>query len=314
MFILIYGQDDFRARKKLKKIVQEHQGRIQFKLSPGILDSGKFSFQRFRDELRQSPMFKEPIVTILRGAFSDLEFRTKFLEQGESLIKNKEKDNLFIFWEREGDFLTNNLLRFFKKQGKIYKFDFLKLAELKNWTKEEIISQGGKISVSTLTFLVNSTGSDLWRLSTEIKKLVAYKGKSEIIEKKDVELLVRPKIETAIFKTIDAIATKNKKIALTLLYSHLEKGDSPLYLLSMIIYQFRNLLLVKDSEGKSLEEMTLFLKPMHPFVVRKSLWLSKKFTKQELEKIYVKLFQIDLSIKTGKIKPELALELLIADI
>jgi len=64
----------------------------------------------------------------------------------------------------------------------------------------------------------------------------------------------------------------------------------------------------------SLPEITTALKPMHPFVIRKSLWLAEKFTIQELERIYVKLFQMDLAVKTGKIKPEMALELLIADI
>jgi len=173
---------------------------------------------------------------------------------------------------------------------------------------------GAKISIPTAVFLAKQTGNDLWRLSAEIRKLSAYKGKNKIIEKKDVELLVKPEFETAIFKTIDAIAAKDKKTALALLYGHLEKGDPPLYLLSMIIFQFRNLLLVKDLEPKPLTEMTALLKPMHPFVVRKSSWLAKKFTMQELEKIYIKLFKIDLAVKTGKIKPELALELLITDI
>jgi len=98
-----------------------------------------------------------------------------------------------------------------------------------------------------------------------------------------------------------------------LFYKHIERGDSPFYILTMINFQFRNLLLVKDLEAKSLSEITSILKPMHPFVVKKSLSLAKKFTIQELEKIYVKLFQMDLAVKTGKIKPEMALELLIID-
>ena len=50
--------------------------------------------------------------------------------------------------------------------------------------------------------------------------------------------MVRPKIETAIFETIDTLAQRNKKKALRLLQDHLDKGDSPFYLLKMINFQY----------------------------------------------------------------------------
>ena len=242
------------------------------------------------------------------------EFRTEFLKESKRLNAGTNKSSMAEAIDAKSDFLTADLLKFFKNKGEVYKFDFLKATALKDWVKKQFSDLGAKIDSSALTFLVNSTGSDLWRISAEIKKLVAYTGKNKTIKEKDVELLVKPEIEAAIFKTIDAIAAKDKKTALNLLYKHLEKGDSPFYLLTMINFQFRNLLLVKDFETMSLPKITAALKSMHPFVVRKSLWLAEKFTMQELEKIYVKLFQMDLAVKTGKIKPEMALELFIADI
>jgi len=38
------------------------------------------------------------------------------------------------------------------------------------------------------------------------------------------------------------------------------------------------------------------------------------FTLEELKKIYYKIFQADLNIKTGKIEPEVGLDLLITEI
>ena len=139
--------------------------------------------------------------------------------------------------------------------------------------------------------------------------------KNEEIEVKDIELLVRPKIEIDIFKTINALAQKNRKQALKLLHKHLEKGDSPLYLLSMINYQFRNLLIVKELIENCQTYNTILRKSgLHPFVAKKSFFQSQKFTLEELKKIYQKIFQVDLDMKTGKIKPELALETLIIQI
>jgi len=162
--------------------------------------------------------------------------------------------------------------------------------------------------------LIEYIGNDLWQMSNEIKKLASFKN-NKTLRIEDIELLVRSKIETDIFKTIDAIAEKNKKQALNLFHKHLEKGDSPLYLLSMINYQFRNLLIVKDLiEKHKPYDVILKKSGLHPFVVKKSYYQSQRFTFQELKKIFQKIFKADLDIKTGRIQPEIALDLLIAEI
>jgi DNA polymerase-3 subunit delta len=140
--------------------------------------------------------------------------------------------------------------------------------------------------------------------------------KNRKIDIVDVELLVKPKIEIEIFKTIiDAVAARNKKEAFYRIRKYLEKGESPLYLLSMINFQFRNILTVKDFIEKNKPyQVILKQTKLHPFVVKKSYFQAQKFTIQELKKIYQKIFQVDLDIKTGKIEPETALDLLVAEI
>ncbi len=53
---------------------------------------------------------------------------------------------------------------------------------------------------------------------------------------------------------------------------------------------------------------------LHPFVVRKSYDQSRQFSLSDLKKIYQKIFQIDFDVKTGKVEPEMALDLLISSI
>ena len=86
---------------------------------------------------------------------------------------------------------------------------------------------------------------------------------------------------------------------------HLDNGDNALYLLSMIAYQFKTLLTIKENPRNS---------GLHPFVVQKTLYLCNQFTAEQLKKIYQNIFQADLDIKTGKIDPELALELLLFEV
>ena len=225
-----------------------------------------------------------------------------------------ESDNIILFYEEDKVDKRNILFKFLKKEAKCQEFELLTGQKLKNWIKKEFEKYRTKIDPFVLEKLVDYVGNDLWRMENEIKKLVSFKNKKEV-KTDDVNLLIRSKIETDIFKTIDAMASKNRKEALDLLHKHLEKGDSPLYLFSMINYQIRNLLTVKDLVEKN-KPYNLILKEsgLHPFVVRKSCYQSRKFTFLELKKIYQKIFQVDLDIKTGRLQSEIGLDLFISEI
>lgn len=155
-------------------------------------------------------------------------------------------------------------------------------------------------------------GNDLWKLSGEIKKLSNFKS-GAVIKKEDVVLLVKPGIENDIFKTIDALAAQDKKTALALLRQHLDNGDAPLYLLSMIAFQFKNLLIVKELASQGLMYNSIVKKSgLHPFVVKKNYYQCSQFSLEKLKEMYRQIFECDLNIKTGKIESETALDLLVA--
>ncbi|HHE45981.1 MAG TPA: hypothetical protein ENL05_01380 [Candidatus Moranbacteria bacterium] len=136
------------------------------------------------------------------------------------------------------------------------------------------------------------------------------KIKEEIITEAEVDLLVKAKLEANIFKTIDALAYKNKKKALELLHNQLKKGDDSFYIFSMYIYQFRNLLKIGDLyfQGKTNQYEMAKLTKMSPFVAQRGIAQLRGFTLAQLKKIYKKLEEIDLQVKTGKMDIGLALD------
>lgn len=307
MIIFLYGQDTYRMREKLKEIIERHKKIHKSGLNLKYFDD----FTNFKDEIRQTSMFKEKKLAVITDIFANSDFKEKFLENKKEFLNSE--DIILIYEEK--DFNKNNsLFKFLKKNAKSQEFKHLGGQNLKTWIKKEFDKYKTKIDSGVLEKLIEYIGNDLWQMSNEIKKLASFRN-NKIVGVEDIELLVRSKIETDIFKTIDAIADKNKKQALNLLHKHLEKGDSPLYLLSMINYQFRNLLIVKDFIEKHKPYNVILKKSgLHPFVVKKTYYQSQKFSFQELKKIYQKIFKVDLDIKTGRIQPEIALDLLIAEI
>ena len=317
MIIFLYGPDTYRSRQKLNEIVEHYKEIHKSGLDLKLLDLKEKDFQDFKNEAQIASMFSEKKLLVLKNAFENFDFKEKISAEIEKFAKSEE---VILFYEEE--IKKDKFFQTLKKFSEYQEFQLLDGERLKNWVKKEFKKYQAKIDSAVLEKLIEFVGNDLWQMANEIKKLVAYKtGHNQIttvtklcpeIEREDVELLVKSKIEIDIFKTIDAIAAKDKKRAIKLLKAHLEKGDSPLYLLSMINFQFRNLLIIKDLIEKNLSPYSFT--DIHPYVIKKSISLLGKFSFSELKKIYQKIFEVDLDIKTGKIEPEMALDLLITEI
>lgn len=308
MIYFLYGEDNYRSKRKLEEIILGYKKVHKSGLNLIYIDAKNSDFNNFYSNFRVSSMFAEKKLIVLKNVFSDIKFQEDFLENLKKL--QDLKDIVVVFEDCAVDQRTK-LFKAFQKNTKCQEFNYLTPANLKKWIIIEFTQNKVKIESAAVELLINFVKNDLWRLSNEINKLSNYKT-AGIIKKEDIELLVKPDIENDIFKTIEAMASKNKKLALTLLHKHLDGGDNTLYLLSMIAYQFRNLLIVKELIDKKNQYQIIVKKSgLHPFVVQKTFSLCSQFSLNELKKIYQKIFQIDLDIKTGKIEAELALDLFV---
>ncbi len=310
MLFFLYGPDTYRSRQKLNEMIDGYKKTNPQGLSLKYFDANCELFNDLIDELQQISMFGEKRLVVVRNVFADKSFKEKFSENYKKLL---DSSDLIVVYE-ENTPKKEKLFDLLKEKTKSQEFVVLEGVPLKNWLKKELDNQQVKINPQALELFLEYAGSDLWQLSNEIKKLADFK-KGGTVTPEDIKLLVKPVVETDIFKTIDAIAQKNKKQAFFLIHQHLQKGEAVLYLLSMINFQLRNLLIIKDLMEKNRPYYAILkTTKMHPFVVRKSYELAKKFTFPELKKIYQKLFEVDLDIKTGKMEPDVALDLFISSI
>lgn len=309
MIKFIYGKDTYRASQKLREIIEEYKNLNKNKIILSYFDCG-VDFGKFTDEFKTISMFGEKKAAVLTNFFSDLKTQKEVLDFLKKYKKTTEKEDLILFYEEEKTEAKSSLFDFLKKNSDFQKFDLLKGRELIHWIEKEFNEYNAKLESGVPEKLAWNTGSNSWQISNEIRKLAAFKNK-KIITKGDIDLLVVQKIEPAIFETIDAVSLGDKKRAIALFHNHLEKGDSPFYIFSMIKFQFSNLLSVKDLSEKRAGFAGL---KMHPFVLRKSCQISQRFSLEQLKKIYKKIFQLDIKIKTGKIEPVLAMDILISEI
>lgn len=320
MIIFLYGEDEFRSNRKLAEIKNRFLEKNKEGATLSVFDFSEKDFDLDEIILDSSSggLFSAKRLVIVKNLLAKKDLA------GESLLeflKRKSKGEfesaILVFWEGDDFDKKNPLVKFLLKAGKCQRFEMLGGAKLKNWITGTIREMGsGKISISAgaVEKLSLFIGNNLDLLSREIEKLINYKKSGEITSE-DVELLVKSKIDTDIFRTVDALSRGDKKTAVKLLHDHLSAGDDPFYLLSMYFFQFRNLLKVKPFAEKNCSQQEIASKlKIHPYVAKKSADQAGKFSLEELKNLYKKLCEIDVQSKTGKVDIKLALDKFIASV
>ncbi len=331
MIYFFYGADSFRIRQKVNEIIVKYKAKHQSGLNFGRFDfSEEESFDKFKNFIESYSMFAEKKLAIVENLFEALaglkEDFLAFMERGDilkteerfvvvaqemKLNEDRKKKEKYVFKDDSAKNLFKKLTIGLIDQEE---FDFLTGAKLENWIKKEIQKSGGKIEALATKKLAAFVGPDLWQMRNEVSKLVSYKV-DKLITEQDIDALVKSKIESDIFKAVDALANRQKTAAFKFLHQNLALGESEIALLSKMVYQFRNLLLVKSQIEQGVPFYALEKKlGLHPFVLRKTFEQSKNFSLGALKKIYERLSEIDLAIKSGQIEPRVALDLVVGEI
>lgn len=321
MLLFLFGADTYRSREKLNDIIGKYaadikKGAVELKK----FDTADLDFFELKDTVETTSLFCSKKIIVIRGACS-AEENLKGKLEGYLPVLEKSKD-LIIFIDEKTDG-RDKFFKDLKKAAKSQEFDILEPLEVKKWIDEKIKNLSLKMKIAIAIkpdakeALVNFVGADLWQLSAELEKLILYKingGAEEkiVIELADLEILVKAQLRPYIFKTLDAVAAKNKKEALRLLHEHLSGRENEFYILTMFVWQMRNLIRIKDLLDRGLASSAIAQKTkISPFVVGKNLLFLKKVALADLKSIYYYLLELEVAMKTGKIDSSLALDMFI---
>jgi DNA polymerase III subunit delta len=303
----IYGLSDFLVRKKAQEIIEKEGKNHQII----VFDFKERDPSLFEEELKNSSLFSLKRFFVLKHFFQNPAFE-KYQASFKELILSSQ--DVFLFWEETKIQKSNSFFKFLLKKANFHQeFNEFGIVEAKEFILNFLKSRGFEIENSALLFLAKATENNPWLLENELEKLVNFYDKSSLTLqdiKKQVTLLNQiPNI----FEVLNKIAQGKKREAIFFLEKYLEEGEHPLYLFSMIVWQFRNLLLwrvlsQKRYTLKQIQKKTGLKEP----VLKSCSFLARRFSETQLKKIYRDLYFLDFKIKSGKINPELALYLFLA--
>lgn len=334
MVFIFHGEDDFRRAEQVHQL-RASMGEPQFAdLNTTVLDGKRLAIGELRHHADAIPFLADKRLVIVEGLLARLDPRAKKAEDGEEQEGEQESNpelkaqlldylpalpettNL-VFIENKSLAKNNPVLKYAEKEKKrvnVRQFSPPSVDALPDWIIDHSEKKGGKIEFSAANDLALFVGSDLRALDNEIEKLITYR-RGEMIRREDVQTLVAPTQQGNIFELVDALGQRKTQVAIQLLSDQLRHNAEPLYLLAMITRQYRMLLQVRDlaERGVPQDQITKQL-GMHPFVARKVIDQSRHYSAEELEAIMVKLLETDVGLKTSRLDPVLALDLLVVEL
>lgn len=271
MIYLFFGEDTYRSRHTLKEFLKALSEKAKGAVEKIWFTAEDFSEDSFYNLTRSRNLLAVKIIAVFDNIFSDGLLSFKPLKG--VLSDCASSDNIFIFLERT---LKAEDLALLKEYSfRIKHFEPLSGARLDTWLKQ----RAGELEFSLNSFvvgeLIDQFGSDLWALDAELQKmsLAGDTGQSYFFRR---EKGMNP------FQLTDAFAKKDLKSAFSILNAAVLKGVSPDEIFWKLVWQVKNLLMVKKCESLSCGEVAK-LTGLHPFVAKKCLFSSGNFKEEELK-------------------------------
>lgn len=190
--------------------------------------------------------------------------------------------------------------KFLRDKTTAVEFAQLDDRQFAEWARKEIRDADTEIDEATLKYLLSRVGSDVRRLTNEVKKLAAAAMPNRRITPDLIESLVPSSRELSNFDLTDYLVAGKRSMALSVLKKILDDGAEPLALLGLISYNFRRLLIAKEMMNRSASRaeissaIKLFGRGQEDFLAA-----ARRAELPKLTFALQKLAKTDLAIKTS---------------
>lgn len=253
------------------------------------------------------PFFAESRLIIIENSGF---FKRDSSELADYLSQMPESTHI-IFREDEID-KRNRLFKKVKELGYFAEMKRQTEAELERWILTILKKEQINLTRSTMSYLLETIGTDMNVIRNELDKLIAYLGDKKVLEPADIDKICSRQISGQIFEMIDAMSSKNRKRAFQLYYDLIALKEPPMRILFLITRQYLQLYQIKEMQKQGLSGQTLTAASgLSSYAIRKVSQRASRFSSEELKHCIEECAQMDEQIKTGLIRDSIAVELLI---
>jgi DNA polymerase-3 subunit delta len=320
MIYLMHGDDVMASEEALAHLLAEAVPPEMIEVALTRLEGGSLSVAELIEHCEALPFLSPKRIVVVEGLAARVASKGRgqepgFLKQLRDYLSRMAGTTILVLRERAALPGNHPLVTTVQKLGEVREFAPPRGRELSRWIAQQVQREGCEITPAAADLLAATSGTDPAMLRQEVAKLATYVGAQGRIDERLVAELASTGRLSDIFSLVDAIGQRRRAQAMVELRRLLEAGQHPLYILTMVVRQFRLLLQVKAlPPGDRRPDVVARTIRVHPYVAEKIVSQSQTFRREELEQIYHRLVEADQEIKTGKRDGEVALELVVVEV
>ncbi len=334
MLYILWGEDEFSMEETLHQIKSSLGDASLLSTNTNVMEGQKLSVNELKAVGGAMPFLSPKRLVIINGLLERFEPKEKSGPSKKVNGSGSKSDDSQLFADciqsfpestvlilmdkiqiKKTSLQKNALFNLIGLHAEVKPFPLLKGTKLSQWVESRVNKGGGGISRQATNLLMEIVGGDLYTMSNEINKLVAFTH-GRLIEEKDIRMVVSASQEADIFTLIDFIMDRQAGKAEHILHKLLQNGIMPLQILVLLARQVQTIIQVKDLkiQKRPVTEIQVKVGVFNPFAWQKVSGRAEKYTLERLKEIHQSLLKTDLAIKTGRFEGDLALNILVADL
>lgn len=316
---LFFGPEDYLKRHYLSEISKILVSK-ELKVFNHVVLEGRVEPSAIIDQCDQLPAFSNKRLVVVKD--SGL-FKSK--GKGSEGTEGTSKSSLLldylshipdtaciVFVEEEIDKrlkITDTV----KKNGLLVEFAYQKPADLVKWVRNLMRIRKIDISPEAAQYLIDNSEPDMTAIYQEVEKLSIYSANNGIVSIGDIDSICTKSIKSKIFDLMDATAAGQAGKALKILDDMVFLKEPLPRILVMIARHYGHLMetIVLLREGCGRNELAGKL-GVHPYTAEKLAKQSRNMALSDVKKALEACMKADVAVKTGRMNPRTALELVLA--
>ncbi len=304
---LFEGADEYRKRRALDALARAVVGETPSELA--FEDAGAVAARELCVRARTTPFFVERRLLVGAGAEK---YGDDDLAALAAYAADPSPSAVVVFWAAGNLDRRKKIYKFFEKLDAVYTFGHLAGEARRARIAGEATRLGVNLTAEALTFLDYALAPDLYTVVRELEKLAAYAAGEELSAADARAVAATSRVESA-YDMVRYVGEGKAGPALAAIRRLLLGGERVESLIGLLARQIRFIWLAKelDAGGATRGQIASRL-GLPPYFVGEYLDAGARLTPGRLAELHRLLAELDRGVKTGRVPPELALELFAA--
>lgn len=294
--IMLYGSEEFFALRAKERVRAEFQ-KLHDDVEIIQLNAKDYKAGQLVAETSPSLFGGAKIIEVENLATMNDAFLTDSLQY----VQTPDTDSVVVMVHSGGN-KGKKLLDTIRKSSHpfIETKPFKKDAEKLNFVHYMVKDMGRQIQPDAAQMLVSATGADVSELASACQQLV--KDSEGTIDLQLVDKYYGNRVEVTAFKVSDAAVMGNPRVAMKLLRNALDTGVEPIPLVGALAARMRNISKVHGGGSSN------NVRGMAPWQAQQALRESRRFSSDDLARIFNILAEADAALKGESAAPDYVLE------